>query len=186
MKRLLCLTLLLLGAACRPPASGPVHLARGVPFTLRSPASGPKFFASQEVVFHGPEGPSETLLTAVENDGLKFGIVASTPLGMTLFTLQVRDGATAVDARVPLPPRFDPRLLPALIQLASWPLDEVRRGLGPGLDLVEAGNARTLLHGGKPVLTLTREGQAPPFRKVQLAIPSLGITLDIRTLEEEP
>ena len=184
--RTLWLGLLLLIPGCRVPTTGPVRLARGVPFVLRAPEAGPKFFASQEVVFHPPGGGAETLLTAVENDGKRLSIVASTPVGLTLFTVQVQGGAATVDARVPLPARLDPRLLPALVQLANWPLEDLRLGLEAGALLQDAGPVRTLSRKGRVVLTLTRDGQAPPFRSVAVAIPALGITLDIRTLEEAP
>jgi hypothetical protein len=180
------LALLLLAPACRPPATGPVYLSRGMPFTLRSPGTGPRFFASQEVVFHRPGEAAETMLTTVESDGQRLSLVASSPLGMTLFTIQVKDGATAIDARVPLPPQLDPRLLPAMVQLANWPLDDLRRGLAKGTELIEEGPKRTLLRKGKVVLTLVRDGQEPPYRTVVLTLPALGITLDIRTLEDKP
>jgi len=176
--------LLLLAAACRPPATGPVYFARGVPFTLRTPASGPKFFASQEVTFHQPGGATDTLLTTVENDGQRLSVVASSPMGLTLFTIQVKGGATLVETKVPLPSQLDPRLLPALVQLANWPLEELRKGLGQGLELADEGPVRTLLRKGKVALTLTRDGQTPPYKTVHLDVPSMAIAMDIRTLEE--
>jgi hypothetical protein len=178
------LLLMLLAGACRPPQQGPVRLARGVAFTLRSPETGPRFFASQEVVIHQPDGGVQTLLTTVENDGRRLSIVAATPLGMTLFSCQIQGGATGVDVRVPLPSRFDPRLLPALIQLAQWPLEDLRQGLGPGLELSDAGAVRTLRRQGQVILSITR--QAPDARTLQVLIPAAGITMDIRTLEDAP
>jgi hypothetical protein len=177
---------LLTAVACRPPTTGPVRLARGVDFTLRPAGEGPTFFASQEVVCHLPSGAEETVLTAVESDARGLALVVSSPLGMTLFTVRCQDGTTQVDARVPLPRLLDPRLLPALVQLANWPVEALRLGLGSATELTEEGSMRTLSHAGKPILTLAREGQKPPYTTVRVAVPDLGITLVISTLEATP
>jgi hypothetical protein len=170
--------------ACRPPQSGPVHLDRRASLRLRAPKAGPRLFATQQVVFRMPDGQEETLLTTVENDGARLGIVASTPLGQTLFVIQVEEGGTRVDARVPLPRFLDPRLLPALVQLANWPLEDLRAGLGSGMELRDEGPVRKLLGKGRLVLSLTREGDRPPFRSVLMELPVQGIQARITTLED--
>ena len=182
--RLLPLLGLLLLGACRPAANGPLYLGRGVPFVLRSPADGPPFFASQEVLFRLPDGKEEQLVTSVENDGDHLAVVASTPMGLTLFTLQLKQGVVTLDERVPLPKLFDPRLLPALIQLSNWPLEDLRKGLRPDATLDDEGDIRILRRKGKTVLTLRREGAAPPYRKTLLEIPSASISAVITTLED--
>lgn len=181
---LFLLLLLLLLAGCRRPDPGSVRLARGVPFRLCPPESAPDFFADQEVQFSLPDGARETLMTAVENRGGTLSLVASTPLGQTLFVVRVRSGAVSVDARVPLPARLDPRMLPALVQFALWPLDAVRGGLGPGITCEEQGAGRTLLRQGRVVWRVTRTGAAAPFRSLLLENPGMGLTLRIRTLDE--
>jgi len=169
---------------CRNPANGPLMLGRGVPFALRAPADGPKLFSTQEVRFHMPDGSEELLVTSVENDAERMSIVASTPMGQTLFTIQLKQGAVLVDKRSPLPQMFDPRLLPALIQLANWPLEELRKGLEANATLDENGEVRELRRKGRTVLTLRREGQPPLFKKVTLDIPSASIRATITTLED--
>lgn len=184
---------LLLALGCRaiparPPcgsASEPIPLSRGLNYVLQAPEAGPDLFTTQEVVFELPGGQTQTLVTTLENGGRRMGIVASTPLGQTLFTVQVQDGQWKVDARVPLPREFDPRLLAALVQLGNWPLDAVRRGLGPGAELVEEGSRRILRRKGRVLLSLDRDGDAPPFRSLALEIPSLHVKAVIRTLEAE-
>jgi hypothetical protein len=181
---LLILLLPLLLAGCRRPDPGAVQLARSVPFRLCPPQSAPDFFANQEVLFSGLGGSQETLLTAVENRAGALSLVASTPLGQTLFVVRVQSGAVTVDARAPLPGRFDPRMLPALVQFALWPLEAVRAGLGPGVTCAEDGARRTLLRKGQVVWRVTRTGPAPPFQSLLLENPGMGLTLRIRTLEE--
>lgn len=174
--RSLALLLCLLTCACRPSAS--------IPFELRPPGTGPAFFATQAVTFHLPGGRTEQVLTTVENGPGAMALVATSPMGLTLFVLNLKDGAVALDARVPLPRDFDPKLLPTLIQLSEWPLAEVSKGLGPGLALTEEGGVRTLSRRGRPFLTLTRTGGGPPFRHVVLACPPMGLQVDIQTLED--
>lgn len=177
--------LLLLGG-CRTPSSGPIWLGRGVPFVLRPPSEGPKLFTTQEVIFQLPEGREERLLTYMENDSDRLSIVASSPMGQTLFTLQLRQGIVTLDARVPLPKGFDPRLLLALIQIANWPLDDVRKGLKADALIQDEGQVRTLRLKGRTLLTLRREGTAPPFREIWMEIPPASIRAVITTLEDLP
>ncbi len=157
---------------------------RTLPYTLQPAATGPAYFANQEVVFMRPGAQPERLLTTVENDGRRLSIVASSPMGQTLFVLKVEAGPAVLDARVPLPDAFDPNLLPALIQLSDWPLDEARKGLAPGMELREAGTLRTLLRKGRPLLTLDRQGSAPPFRAIVLRVPPLDLEATITTLDD--
>ena len=121
---------------------------------------------------------------AVENRGGALSLVASTPMGQTLFVVRVQSGAVTVDARVPLPDQLDPKVLPALVQFALWPLEAVRAGLGPGVRCEEDGARRTLLRKGKVVWRVTRTGATPPFQSLLLENPGMGLILNIRTLEE--
>ena len=182
--RPLTFLLLLLLAGCRPFGGGAIRLAPGVPFRLCPPEAAPDFFANQELSFSFADGRRETLLAALENRGGVLSLVASTPLGQTLFVVQVKAGVATVDARVPLPSRLDPRALPALVQFALWPVSAVRASLGPGLACTEDGARRSLLRRGRVVWSATRTGDTPPFQTLVLECPGLGLTVRIRTLDE--
>lgn len=155
-----------------------------LPYALRPAAEGPRYFATQDVVFRLPDGSSEHLLTSVENDGKRLTLVASSPLGQTLFVLRTEDGRVDLDARVPLPRTFDPRLLAVLVELSDWPLEAARKGLPAGTELREEGSLRTLLRRGKVLLTLDRRGPAPPWQVVTLKLPAQGLEAVITTLED--
>lgn len=174
MRLALLLALVLTGCAFKP----------SLPYTLQPAATGPAYFANQEVVFRRPGASPERLLITVENDGRRLAIVASSPMGQTLFVLKVEGGPAVLDARVPLPASFDPNLLPALIQLSDWPLEEARKGLAPGMELREAGPLRTLLRKGRPLLTLDRQGPAPPYRTIELRVPPMDLEATITTLDD--
>lgn len=161
-------------------------LGPGVPFVLRTPAEGPLLFATQEVSLQLPGGRKERLIASLENDADHMNIVASSPMGQTLFILQLSQGTVRLDARVPLPKAFDPRLLPALLQFTNWPLEEVRKGLGAGAELHDDQQTRSLHRKGQIILTLQREGEAPPYRRITLAMPLASIRAIITTLEDQP
>jgi len=184
---LLPLLLPLALAGCRRPAAEPaaaVYLAPGVPFRLCPPETGPDLEVTQEVVFTFPDGRRETTLATLENHGGVMEMVASTPLGQTLFVIRVQGSDAKVDARIRVPGDLDPRVLPALVEFALWPAGAVRAGLGPGARLAEDGPVRTLLRKDRPVWTVTREGDAPPYRRLDLDNPGFGLRVRIRTLED--
>jgi hypothetical protein len=188
---LLALLLPLALAGCRRPAAvqaaprpAVVYVAPGVPFRLCPPESGPDLAVTQEVVFTFPDGRRETTLATLQNRGGVFDLVASTPLGQTLFVIRLQGGKASVDARIKVPGDLDPRVLPALVQFALWPAEAVRAALGPGTSLAEAGPVRTLLRKDQPVWTVTREGDAPPYRRLALDNPAFGLGVRIRTLED--
>ena len=175
------LLLLALLAGCRPPRLPEVYLAPGVRFRLRPAAEAPPMFLTQEVVCRLPGGAEETTVAVLENGPAGFSVVASSPLGQTLFIVRVEGARVRVDARVPVPGDLDPRVLPGLVQFALWPAGAVRRGLGPEVTLVEEGPRRSLLRKGRPVWTATREGAI-----LLLENPAMQLTVRVRTLEPAP
>jgi hypothetical protein len=177
--RPLALLLPLLLAGCRGPADTRVRLAPGVTVRLCLPETGPDLFITQEMVMTFPGGRQETAIAAIENRGGVMSLVASTPLGQTLFVVQSRGGAVTVDTRVPLPAGIDPRALAALVQFALWPAEALRASLGPGVQLELDGARRTLLRRGRVVWTVTREGETQVLEN-----PALGLTVRVRTLED--
>jgi len=168
-------------AGCRAPVLPEVYLAPGLRFRLRPAAEGPPMFVTQEVVFRLPGGAEETAIAVLENRASAFSLVASSPLGQTLFVVRLEGARVRVEARVPIPGDLDPRVLPALVQFALWPAEAVRRGLGPDATLVEDGPRRSLLRKGKPIWTAIREGD-----RLRLENPGMQLTVRIRTLEAEP
>ena len=180
-KAALVLAPLLMG--CRNAESPQVYLAPGVPFRLCPPREGPALFLTQEVVFRLPGGGEETALAALENKGGTFTVVASSPMGQTLFIVQVKGAEVTVDARIPIPGDLEPRVLPALVQMVLWPAASVRQGLGPGVELLEAGPVRSLVRKGRTIWTATRTGQGALPETVVLENPGLHLRVQIRNLE---
>jgi hypothetical protein len=174
----------LLALGCRAPRTATVQVAPGVPFQLCLPEAGPDFFANQEVRFRFPGGRQETVMAAIENRGGRLNLVASSPMGQTLFVVRMKGAEVAVDTRIPIPGDLDPRVLPALVQFSLWPEEALRPALGQGIRLESDGARRTLLRKGRPVWTVLREGEAPPYRSLLLENPALGMSVQITTLED--
>jgi hypothetical protein len=174
----------LLALSCRPPQTASVLVAPGVPFRLCRPETGPEFFANQEVRFSFPGGRQEVVMAAIENRGGRLNLVASSPMGQTLFEVRVQGSEARVDARIPIPGDLDPRVLPALVEFALWPEEALRPALGEGVRLEADGPRRALVRKGRPVWTVLREGEAPPYRTMLLENPALGMSVRIRTLED--
>ena len=177
------LLLIPLLAGCRNPQSPEVYLSPGIPFRLCAPKAGPDMFITQEVVFHFPGGAEETAIAVLENRDGHFSVVASSPLGQTLFIVRLEGAECSVDSRIPIPGDLDPRVLPALVQFSMWPAEAVRQGLGPEVAFQEEGQVRRLVRKGKPVWVVTRTGGEPP-RGLLLENPALHLTAHIRTLDD--
>lgn len=179
MKRLLPVLALLFCLACVGDT-----LRLGWDASYRFAPTGPTFFANQLVVVTLPDGSEQSLLCTVESNPDKLTVVASTPLGQTIFTATLRKGITSVEAHLPLPAKADPRMLLAAIQLAEWPLEDVRKGLQGKLELKEEGPLRILLKGGRPFLLVRRE--RVPKDAVSLEIPEHRVKVMIIPLEAIP
>jgi len=180
MRYLLLLACSLFLLACTPGDT----LRLGWDASFRFAPPGPTFFVNQMVIITLPDGSEQTLLCTVESGPEKLTVVASTPLGQTLFTATLRRGFTSVEAHLPLPAKADPRALLAAVQLAEWPLEELRKGLGGSLELKEEGPLRTLLKGGRPFLLLRRE--QVPKAALSLQLPDYRVKAMIIPLEDTP
>jgi hypothetical protein len=81
--------------------------------------------------------------------------------------------------------RLNPALLVALLQLALWPADAVRAGLGAPLTLEETPTGRRILSRDEPLLTIDHGGD-PAHRRMRLTMPGAGLELAIETLDATP
>ncbi len=180
MSRLrLLLAAVVLLSACHPPDALP--LGWGQRFRLRPPGDGPACFSTSLVELTLPDGRTEALLTTLENRPDRLTVVASSPVGATLFTATLRGGIVELQAPFPLPQGLDPRGVLALVQLVHWPLASLHQGLTPDLELREDDTLRTVRRRGSVLLTLRREGPV-----VHLEAPSLRLKARITPLEDSP
>ena len=191
MRLMLSLTLLATSAlltACAGIFSRPAECARlpgGGQYCL-SREAGPEYAAEQETVLRQGD-KSMRLFSRIESGSGGLHFAGITPLGQTLFQVSWVHG----ELRASLPPsyaqRIDAALFPALIQLASWPADQVRRGLSAGLELREEPGQRRVVQssstGEASVLTIRWHGDHLPYETLRFDAPEMGLSIDARHLD---
>lgn len=178
---------LLLLAACQPaPEAGCARLPGAGQYCLQD-SPGPHFETLQESVLSAG-GQRHTLLTRLAHDASGLRFVALSPLGQTVFAVSWENGALHATLPEALAGRIDPALFPALIQIALWPDDAVRRGLSTELELHADAHGRQLRRAGKhdetagqPVLNIAWEGELP-YRRLRIEAPGV-LVIDARALD---
>ena len=185
---LLLILLALAQTACQP---APPNCARfpGTGTYCLQTETGPAFSTLQHSVLTVGE-QRFTLLTRIENDDSGLRFAGMTPLGQTLLNVSWENGVLRAD----LPPKFaarlDPAWLPALLQIALWPVESVRAGLSPELDLVEENAGRRLRQTGageaRDLLKISWEGDLPYHRlRIEFTESPARFRLDARAIVDE-
>lgn len=143
-----------------------------------------RFVATQSVEVTHPGG-SERLLVHVESDVNTIKIVGLTPFGRRVLWVEYGPGGIAPNSHVPA--GMNAAHVLAGLQLAFWPLEQVRGGARDAAHVEQSadGATRRLFVGDQIVFTATCEGERPLCRRAQLSYPTLGQTLAIETLEGE-
>lgn len=181
--RVLTVILLFTLAACAELDPCCVALPGGGHYCLQSTAALAPFDAQQKVEASF-NGRRETLIVEIESDAAGLRFIGLTPFGHKL--AQVSFNNRTVHSTAMPDKRLAPAALPALLQIALWPLDAVRTGLSASLTLEETqgetGLSRRLLSGDDILLTVTRIGSTLPYSKLHLTIPAVGLELDVENL----
>ena len=182
MRLIAAVLALMLLAACQPaPEAGCARLPGGGQYCLQS-AAGPRFETLQESRLSAGD-QHHTLLTRLGNDDTGLHFAALTPLGQTVFSVSWENGALRATLPDALTGRIDPALFPALVQIALWPAESVRRGLSDGLELDERQDGRRIRRGEQEqtVLNIAWEGELP-YRRLRIEIPG-ALVIDARALD---
>lgn len=129
----------------------------------------------------------ETMVTEIEVNAKGMQMIALTPFGHKL--VHVSYNNEEAKAVVSPDSRLDPTLMIAMIQLALWPTESVRKGLNAPLHLEEGAGKRRYLANDKLVLEIQYldvqyADAMTPANKFQLSFPSTDLKLDIETLPE--
>lgn len=172
--------LALLLAACQPAPPGCARLPGGGSYCLQS-TDGPAFATLQQSLLSAGS-QRLTLLTRIESDSRSLRFAGITPLGQTLLNVSWENGALRADLPPALADRLDPALLPALVQLATWPVASVRAGLSADLELIDEPQRRRLRRPGseEDLLDISWEGNLP-YQRLRIAAPG-GLAIDARAV----
>jgi hypothetical protein len=160
-------------------------LAPQLAYCLRMPDAGPPVATLQHVEVESGDA-RETLLVQVENDARRLVVVGVSPLGQTLLSAQWN--GTVVERGVAPPhPSLDPSALLAFAQFSLWDFDRLRGGFAEGLEVdIAVGRAALRLRDGdgRTLLEVERTGSAPPYASARILLPTRGITIRSRRLDD--
>jgi hypothetical protein len=139
-------------------------------------------FNIQQKVEASIKNHNEIMVTEIEVNAESMQLIGLTPFGHQLVHISYNnEKAKAVVSR---DSRLDPTLIIAMIQLALWPVDSVRKGLGEPLLLEETNGHRHYLAKDKLVLDVSYANAMAPANKLNLSFPTVGLILDIESLPE--
>ncbi|EXI65572.1 MAG: hypothetical protein AW08_03092 [Candidatus Accumulibacter adjunctus] len=105
------------------------------------------------------------------------------PLGQTLFQVSWKDSVLHVEPPTVFENRLDPALIPALLQIATWPAELVREGLSGGVELLEQPGRRIIRGNNGDILIVSWEGNELPYQRLGFEAPTLNLAIDSRLLE---
>jgi len=180
----LLVLLALLGAvaAC---SSGDPRCARlpgGASYCLQASSAVAPFEVQQKIEFTF-NGRCETMIVELEVDADGMRFAGLTPFGHKL--VQASFDNRQVSAEVLPDKRLDPALLLALLQLALWPADSVRAGLGATVAVEESTGQRRVLDNGNLVMEVDYTGDRLTNGNMRIAFPAAQIEFAVTTLDTE-
>lgn len=125
-----------------------------------------------------------TLVTRIEAgpDGLH--MAGLTPLGQTVYELAWADQRLSASMPPAMAERLNGMVFPALLQIATWPAEQVRQGLSPDLELRVSANQRVISKGLQDILIISWEGTTLLYPRLHISAPTAGLRIDARTLDE--
>jgi hypothetical protein len=139
-------------------------------------------FNVQQKVEASIKNHKEIMVTEIEVNAEGMQLIGLTPFGHQLVHISYNN--EKAKAVVSPDSRLDPTLMIAMIQLALWPVDSVRKGLGEPLLLEESIGHRRYLARDKLVLDVSYANAMVPSNKLNLSFPTVGLMLDIESLPE--
>ena len=175
---LLALLALLAGCAgdplCPPLPAGPRYC-------LQSTTAVAPHFALQDIRIRRGE-MDERLIAQLEVDAAGMRLGGLTPMGQRVLEAQF-DNRTATASSL-AGDRFDARALLSLVQLAAWPAESVRAGLGEDCILEETPALRRLLLDGKAIMDVARTGEPPNYQRLEISLPDAGMSVTVQAIKE--
>lgn len=174
------LVLLMAVAACTESDPRCASLPGGGRYCLQPTSSTQPFDAQQKVeaVFNGQR---ETMIVELEVDAAGMRFAGLTPFGQKL--LQASYDNLAVKADVLPDKRLDPALFMAFLQIALWPAESVRAGLGDSAVLEEREGQRRVLDNGRLVMQVGYTGGRLAPGDMHIVFPAAQMELDVTTLD---
>lgn len=139
-------------------------------------------FNVQQKVEASIKNHNEIIVTEIEVNAEGMQLIGLTPFGHQL--VHVNYNNEKAIAVVSPDSRLDPALIIAMVQLALWPVDSVRKGLDEPLTLEEIVGHRRYLANNNLIVDVIYENTTTPANKLHISFPTVGLMLDIESLPE--
>ncbi|HNB42579.1 MAG TPA: DUF3261 domain-containing protein [Burkholderiaceae bacterium] len=176
-----CLAILALLAGCASDPRCP-PLPGGPRYCLQGTAAVAPHVALQDIRIRRGE-LDERLIAQLEVDAAGMHLAGLTPMGQRILEAHF-DNKTASASSL-AGDRLDARALLSLVQLATWPAESVRAGLGDDCILAETPALRHLLRDGRPIMDVVRTGEPPEYQRLEISLPEAGMTVTVQAIKEE-
>lgn len=167
-------------AACAHLDASCSALPGGGNYCLQSSERIPAFEVQQKIDFTFKE-QRETMIAQLEVDKQGMRIVGLTSFGQKL--VQASFDNEHVKADLMPDKRLDPAFLLGVIQLSTWPLEEVRHGLSAHYRLEGDSVQRRLFDGDVLILKIDYTRGRSPSDDLVIEFPTLGMSMQITNLE---
>ena len=125
----------------------------------------------------------ERLIAQLEVDATGMHLAGLTPMGQRL--LEAHFDNKEATASSLAGDRFDARALLSLVQLAVWPAESVRAGLGEDWQVEETPALRRLLREGELILEVARSGEPPRYQRLDIRLPGAGLSLTVQAIKDD-
>jgi len=155
-------------------------LPGGPRYCLQATAAVAPHVALQDIRIRRGE-LDERLIVQLEVDKAGMRLAGLTPMGQRVLEAQF-DNKTASASSL-AGDRLDARALLSLVQLATWPAEAVRAGLGDDCILVETPAQRLLLRDGRPIMAVARTGEPPDYQRLEISLPEAGMTVTVQAIK---
>jgi hypothetical protein len=169
-------------SACSPGNPRCARIPGGGTYCLQASAAVPPFEVQQKIEFTF-NGRRETMIVELEVDADGMRFAGLTPFGQKL--VQASFDNREVRAAVLPDKRLDPALLLALLQLALWPADSVRAGLGTAVVVEESTGQRRVLDNGNLVMEVDYTGDRLSNSGMRIVFPAVQLEFAVTTLDSE-
>lgn len=171
------------------PVENRVDLPGGGSITALAPASLSRSLVATQRV-QGRDGDRQfVLLCQLEVDEQRLAMVATTPMGSTLFSIIYSGDTLVTDVSPLLPTQFQPKYVLIDFQLVFWPLDVLNASLSrEGLKVVEnpIGQRRFVQRNGEVLIEINYSTRDPWRGLIELENRVWGYSYTIETVALEP
>lgn len=158
------------------------NLPAGPRYCLQNTAAVAPHVALQDIRIRRGD-LDERLIAQLEVDAEGMRLAGLTPMGQRVLEASFDNREARAESLAG--DRVDARALLSLVQLATWPAESVRAGLGDDCILAETPAMRRLQRDGRTIMAVARTGEPPNYQRLEITLPDAGMTVTVEAIKEE-